>query len=104
MRRRNRFVAWVGRVINTGHEYYLRLEDRIDPTERVLKAMSRSAHMIVHHPSWIDAQARTRFESILHRQRMKHIGWFSIDLLVSAVVVVLTPFLAPIPGPNVFFY
>ena len=35
---------------------------------------------------------------------IEHIFWFAVDLVVSGVVLVFTPFLAPIPGPNVFFY
>jgi len=104
MRRKNRLAAWIGRVINTGHEYYLKLEDKIDPQERVLKAMSSADVLIVHHASTIDGQVRSRFEALLKRQRLKHILWFAVDLVVSGIVILFTPFLAPIPGPNVFFY
>ena len=39
-RRSNRVAAWVGRGIRSLHDYYVRLEDKIDPVERVLKAMA----------------------------------------------------------------
>ena len=103
--RPNRFVAWVGRALQAAHGHYVKLEDRIDPVERVLKAIACSAELTVNHAASIDeSEARARFQSILRKQRMKHLFWLSIDSLLTAVVVAFTPILAPIPGPNVFFY
>lgn len=105
VRRKNRLVAWMGRMLRAAHEYYVRLEDKIDPAERVLKAMACTNRYVVHHSSSHGAgRVRVEFERFLKRQRVKHIFWFSIDLLGTGVVIVFTPFLAPIPGPNVFFY
>ncbi|HYR84662.1 MAG TPA: hypothetical protein VE422_11340 [Terriglobia bacterium] len=105
VRHRIRLVAWIGRVLRSGHGYYVKLEDRIDPGERVLKAMASADRLIVHSiQAENGAQTAKEFERILKRQRAKHVVWFSIDLLFCAVVVLFTPFLAPIPGPNVFFY
>ena len=105
MRRPNRLVAWVGRVLNTGYGYYVRLEDRIDPIERVLKAMALANSIVIHFVRIPNGGTiGSEFERVLKRQRVKHIIWFSVDIVVSAVVLVFTPFLAPIPGPNVFFY
>ena len=105
VRKPNRLVAWVGRVLSTGYSYYVRLEDRIDPIERVLKGMAVADSIVIHfvripNGGTIGAE----LERVLQRQRLKHIIWFSVDIVVSAVVLVFTPFLAPIPGPNVFFY
>jgi hypothetical protein len=97
-RRQNRFVAWIGRGIRSLHDYYIKLEDKIDPVERVLKAMASTSCFVVY------AQDRDAFRQILKRQRLKHVAWFSVDLLITSVVIVFTPLLAPIPGPNVFFY
>ncbi len=98
MRRPNRFVAWVGRGIRSLHDYYVKLEDKIDPVERVLKAMASTNQFAVYtrHPE--------EFRRALKRQRMKHIFWFSIDFVITGVVIAFTPILAPIPGPNFFFY
>jgi hypothetical protein len=97
-RRQNRFVAWIGRGVRSLHLYYLKLEDKIDPMERVLKAMASTNYYVVHAP---DAAA---FYRLLKRQRWKHIFWFCVDLVITGVVIMLTPILAPIPGPNLFFY
>ncbi|MBI2149089.1 MAG: hypothetical protein HYU27_00595 [Acidobacteria bacterium] len=97
-RRKNRVVAWLGRVLRKAHDYYVRLEDRIDPVERVLKAMASRHSFVVYTGN------PEEFPRILKRQRSKHIFWFSVDLVFSGVVLVFTPFLAPIPGPNIFFY
>lgn len=105
VKQRNRLVAWVGRVLRSGHGYYVRLEDRIDPGERVLKAMASADHLVVHLIRTENGdQTGKEFERVLKRQLAKHIFWFSIDLVLCAVVLVFTPFLAPIPGPNAFFY
>lgn len=100
MRRRNRIAAWMGRVMNAGHEYYLKLEDKIDPQERVLKAMGSAEQLIVYHASTVDGQIRSKFEGLLKRQRVKHIFWFVIDLSITPFTLLLVP----IPGPNVVLY
>jgi hypothetical protein len=105
MRHHNRVVAWFGRVLKTAHEYYVRLEDRIDPGERVLKAMASADRFVVYHgPPQDSAEAGARFRSDLKRRRFKQLFWFSVDLIFSAVAIVFTPLLVPIPGPNVLLY
>ena len=103
--RQNRLVAWMGRMLQSAHGHYMRLEDRIDPMERVLKAIACSSELVVHYPeALVESEARTRFREILRKQRLKHIFWLSIDGVITVGVVALTPILMPIPGPNVFFY
>ena len=102
---RNRALVWVGGVLGKAHDYYLKLEDRIDPGERVLKAMASTERFVVYHgPSRDSIDPRTRFRGALKRQRFKHLFWFIIDLVISAVAILFTPILAPIPGPNIFLY
>ena len=104
-RRRNRLVAWVGRTLKTGHDYYLKLEDRIDPVERMVKTMAAAGRFVVYYgPPSDSVRAEEELRGILRRQRRKHMFWFVVDVIVSGIVVVFTPVLAPIPGPNVFFY
>ena len=105
MRHSYRIVAWVGRALSSAYNYYVKLEDRIDPQERVLKAMGIAERFTIHfirkeNGGSIDSE----FQGVLRRQRLKHVGWFVVDLIISGVVVLFTPFLAPIPGPNIFFY
>ena len=97
-RRQNRLAAWIGRRIRSLHDYYVMLEDKIDPGERVLKAMSATKRFVVH------TRVREEFYRALRRQWWKHVMWFSIDFLITGVVVIFTPVLAPLPGPNVFLY
>jgi hypothetical protein len=105
MHRRNRIVAWVGRVLHVGHNYYEKLEDRIDPLERVLKAMASANTVEIYYASGASADTvRRSYQAILFRQRWKHIFWLSVDTIACLVIALFTPFLAPIPGPNVFFY
>jgi len=102
---RSRILAWLGRVLEKVHEYYRKLEDRIDPGERILKAMSAAPQFVVHHGHRTSAdEAKKHFQKLLKRQRLKHSVWLAIDLVVTSVAIVFTPVLAPIPGPNVFFY
>ena len=97
-KRSNRLLAWIGRGVRSIHDYYLKLEDRIDPVERVLKAMASTNRFVVYT---VD---QSEFQQILKRQRRKHTFWFSIDFVLTGGVIMLTPILAPIPGPNLFFY
>ena len=98
-------VAWVGGVLDKVHEYYVTLENRIDPGERVLKAMASTQRFVVYHgPSQEAVDVNTRFRSVLKRQRIKHGFWFSLDLTISAVAIILSHVLIPLPGPNVFLY
>jgi hypothetical protein len=90
--------SWIGRGLRSIHDYYVRLEDKLDPVERVLKAMASTNHYTVH------GQDRSEFHRVLRRQRWKHAFWFSIDFVITGVVITFTPILAPIPGPNLFFY
>jgi hypothetical protein len=97
-RRPNRVVAWIGRGVRTAHDYYIKLEDKIDPGERVLKAMASTKEYIVY------TRRPSALKNVLKRQRWKHAFWLAIDLALTGVVIMLTPILAPIPGPNLFFY
>jgi hypothetical protein len=102
---RSRLVVWIGRVLKKGHEYYVKLEDRIDPGERILKAMASTGRFVVYYgPSGDAVDAGACFRSVLKRQRLKQSFWFVVDLAVSSVAIIFTPILAPIPGPNVFLY
>jgi hypothetical protein len=102
---RYRVLAWLGGVFAKGHEYYIKLENRIDPGERVLKAMAVTPQFVVYHGRTADSvNAAARFRSVLKRQRVKQWFWLVIDFVISAVAIVFTPFLAPIPGPNIFLY
>ena len=105
MRHPYRIVAWVGRALNSAYNYYVKLEDRIDPQERVLKAMGSAAVFTIHFiRKGNGGSIGSEFHGVLRRQRLKHIFWFVVDLIVSSIVVLFTPVLAPLPGPNVFFY
>ena len=96
--RPNRVLAWVGRGIRSLHDYYSKLEDKIDPVERVLKAMASTNRYTVY------THDRETFRLVLSRQRWKHVFWFSMDFVITGVVIIFTPILAPIPGPNLFLY
>jgi hypothetical protein len=105
MRHRNRVVAWFGRVLKAAHEYYVKLEDRIDPGERVLKAMASASGFVVYYgPAHDSTDASSQFRALLRRRRIRQLFWFIVDLIISAVAIVFTPILAPIPGPNVVLY
>src|SRR5262245_9667202 len=61
--RQSRLLSWIGRGLRSLHQYYLRLEDKIDPIERVLKAMASTDQFVVY------ANDQPAFRQILKRQR-----------------------------------
>ncbi|MEW5975928.1 MAG: hypothetical protein AB1898_09005 [Acidobacteriota bacterium] len=86
-------------------DIYFRLEDKIDPMERVLKRMRHARKLRILHSARLGpSEAATRLETFLSRQRTKHLFWLVIDLVLSGGALLLSPFLVPIPGPNVFLY
>ena len=96
--RRFRIVAWLGRMLHMGHGYYVKLETRLDPNERVLKAMGLAERFVIFHsPSLDPAQVRRQFFSRLRRQCAKHFSWVIVDLVLSVASLAI----APLPGPNV---
>jgi hypothetical protein len=99
---RNAVIRWIGRVSRAGHEYYQRLEDKIDPLERIIKAIHRPHRLSVRHSQGADAQERLR--RLLSRQKRKHLAWLVVDGTITVVVALLAPVLVPIPGPNLLFY
>jgi hypothetical protein len=102
---RNWALAWMGRILAVAHGYYARFEDRIDPFERILKAMTSASGLVLSHGPSIDGpDAMRRLSVVLRRQRLKHLVWVALDGVVSLIALILAPVLALIPGPNVFFY
>lgn len=102
MRSRNSVVRWVGRVSRAGHRYYQKLEDRIDPLERMVKALNYPGALRVWHAP--GRAASSEFSEFLRWQATKHMTWLVLDGVVTGVAVLLAPFTVPIPGPNVFFF
>ena len=102
LRNRNAVVRWVGRVTRAGHRYYQKLEDRIDPLERMIKALNcPTSFHVLHAPS---SDAESRFRILLRAQVIKHTAWLIVDGVLTTVAAMFFWVLVPIPGPNVMFY
>ena len=99
---RNGVIRWLGRVSRTGHHYYQIFEDKIDPLERMLKAINFPDRLNIHHSN--EVQAEAAFRTLLKKQEIKHTVWLFVDSVFTLIVVMLAPILVPIPGPNLFFY
>ena len=94
---RFRVVSWLGRVFNTAHGYYTRLETRLDPTERILKAMGSSKrHVIFFSPAREKRAIEKYIGARLRRESVKHLVWLVVDLILSAASLTI----AWLPGPN----
>lgn len=102
MRSRNRVVRFVGRVTRMGHRYYQKLEDRIDPHERMIKTLNYPGPLRVLHSR--ELEGRRDLEVCLRRQVIKHTTWVGLNGFVTLIAVILAPVLVPIPGPNVSFF
>lgn len=94
---RFRLIAWFGRLLSSGRGYYVRLEARLDPVERIIKAMDAADRYVVHHSTaWEEQGARKHFFTRVRRQRMKHAIWCAVDFVVSIAALAI----AFLPGPN----
>jgi Mitochondrial K+-H+ exchange-related len=97
---RHRFflVSWLGRVLHSGRGYYMRLEARLDPVERILKAMdSAERYTVFYSTSWQEQGARKHLMARVRRQRAKHAFWCMVDFILSVAALAI----AFLPGPNV---
>lgn len=95
-------VRWFGRVGRVTHRFYQKLEDRIDPLERMVKALNGTgSYRVFHAPH---TNARSEYRETLRGQMVKHSAWFIVDGCLTLVAVSFFWVLVPIPGPNVFFY
>jgi hypothetical protein len=75
----------------------VRLEARLDPVERILKAMDSAQRYIVFHSTARERNViEKEFVVHLRHQRAKHIFWFVVDLLLSLASITI----AWLPGPN----
>jgi len=95
---RYRILAWLGKVFESGRGYYVRLEARLDPLERVLKSMDSADRYNIYHSTNADeVSVRKNFFARLRRQCAKHVFWCVLDLLLSIASLAI----AFLPGPNV---
>ena len=103
--RRSWWARFLGKIIRFAHGLYLKLEDKIDPMERVFKRMRSADSMELCYAEHLSEQeALQRMRSVLERQRLRHAIWILVDAFLSIGALALTPFLVPIPGPNFFLY
>ncbi len=99
------WAAGMSRLIRAVRDGYYELQNRLDPMERVFKRMRHAGPMRVHFSSSLsESEARARLKSLLVGQRNRHGAWMIFDGLLALGMLPLTPFLVPIPGPNLFFY
>lgn len=103
--RKSRWAGFAKNLIVTVRDYYLKLEHKIDPMERVFKRMRHVSRMNVNFsPALEESVARRKFENLLVVQRNKHLFWVGVDFVLTIVAILLTPLLVPLPGPNIFLY
>lgn len=103
--RQSRWAQFLSRLIVVVRDLYHRLEHKIDPMERVFKRLRHASELtLFHSPSLGEAEALEKFRGLLLRQRNKHVFWIGVDLIFTIVAILLSPFLIPVPGPNVFLY
>ena len=82
-------------------EAYAKVEDKIDPMERVLKRLRHTTELdLAYSPSLEEPAALKKFEALLSRQKNKHALWTGVDFFLSIISIVLIP----LPGPNLFLY
>ena len=91
-------ISWLGRMLYSGRGYYMRLEARLDPVERILKAMDTAGrYTVFYSTAWDEQRARKYLIARVRRQKAKHAFWCVIDFVLSIAALAI----AFLPGPNV---
>lgn len=91
--------------ISVVRDGYFKLENAIDPMERVVKRLRWARELDLFSSAALDGEEAIRqWKTFLQGQKIKHTLWLAVDALVTLIAVLLTPILMPLPGPNVFFY
>jgi hypothetical protein len=104
-KREGRIPRFLRNLIIVVRDTYYRLEEKIDPMERVFKLMRHAGQLRVFHtPTWQGPAAQKHFIGLLARNQRKHTAWGIVDLVITLITVLLSPILVPLPGPNIFFY
>jgi len=100
-----RTAQFLRRLIIVVRDTYYKLEEKIDPMERVFKRLRHAPNLtLFYSPQASERETVKAFEALLTRQRRKHTFWMTVDCLMAIVALALTPILVPIPGPNLFLY
>jgi hypothetical protein len=104
-RKEKRPAQLVRKLIIGVRDAYYKLEEKIDPMERVFKRLRHAPGLTLYYSPQSSEQAAVRtFEALLNRQQRKHTLWTGVDFMLAVVALALTPVLMPIPGPNLFLY
>lgn len=78
-----------------------RMMERFDHNERLFTQLGYASEVtLVHSTQYTDEEARERLLRIARAARGKHTSW----LIVDAFLACLGGILAPLPGPNIFFF
>ena len=96
---------FLSRLIRVVRDFYYRLENRIDPMERVFKRMRDAKNLRLHISSGLSKSgALVKLKFLLGHQKKRHAIWMLVDAVLAICALGLSPFLMPIPGPNFFLY
>ncbi len=103
--RKGRFSVFLRNLILLVRSSYYKLEDRIDPMERVFKSMRHAQGLnLCHSPQLDTMKASKRLSALLESQQKKHLFWGAVDFVFTIAAILFSPILIPLPGPNFFFY
>jgi Mitochondrial K+-H+ exchange-related len=104
-RKKGRLARFLKNSVVIVRDFYYKLEFKIDPMERVFRRLRHASQLtLFYSPPLGEPSALKKFEALLNRQKNKHTFWIGVDFFFSIVALTLTPFLVPIPGPNLFLY
>jgi hypothetical protein len=104
-RKESRAAQFLRRLIIVVRGSYYKVEEKIDPMERVFKRLRHAPHLTLFYSPQAPQQTAVKtFDTLLTGQRRKHTFWMVVDCLMAVVALALTPLLVPIPGPNLFLY
>ena len=91
----------IGRLKRRTYDTYRNLVSKLDYHERLCSQLRHPPDLRIYHPPGVDPEeARNKLLNFMNSCIKKHTIW----TWINGVIAVLGIILAPVPGPNVFFF
>jgi hypothetical protein len=99
-KRESRPAQFLRTLIIVVRDFYYKLEEKIDPMERVFKRLRHAPKLTLFYSPQTSEETALKIRGLADSPATQAYFLDGTDSLVSVVALVLTPVLVPLPGPN----